>query len=387
MLLLGVEKIRHNARLSFANTISGTDLIVGGRSGSVQLLLYTIFRIGNATSDIDWQSYEEIAALPGVSWTVPLTLGDSHRGFRVIGTNVDYFRYYRYGGSRPLQLAQGELFENNMDMVIGAKVAEDLGYQIGDPVVVNHGLKGTDYSDHDETPFRITGILKATGTPVDKSLHISLQGVEAMHDQKDKIRDIASLRKRRAHQEGETESITALLVGLESKSAAFKIQRYINQYPNESLIAIFPGVALHELWRLMAPAEKALLIISSFVVATSLIGMLSVSLAGLNERRREIAILRSLGANQYQIMGLLVVESTLLTLTGIVTGILLLYVGLFTARPFIETHYGLSMPLSWPGLREFYLISILLLAGILVGLIPAWRAYHNSLLDGLSARI
>ena len=97
MLVLGVEKVRTEAKASFANTISGTDLIVGARSGSIQLLLYSVFRIGNATNNISWNTYRHIATRPGVAWTVPLSLGDSHRGFRVLGTNGDYFRHYRYG--------------------------------------------------------------------------------------------------------------------------------------------------------------------------------------------------------------------------------------------------------------------------------------------------
>lgn len=387
MLLLGVEKVRINARESFANTISGTDLIVGGRSGSVQLLLYSIFRLGSPTSDIAWKSYQDIKAFAGVKWTIPLSLGDSHRGFRVIGTNLDYFRYYRYGSRHKLQMAEGNPFENVMDAVLGSQVAKTLGYRLGDSFVVSHGLKNTAYSDHSGKPFRVSGILKPTGTPVDKSLHISLQGVEAMHENAPGISTISDINKRRRKNAMETDSITAFLVGLENKTIAFKLQRYINQYPGESLIAIFPGVALHELWSMMAIAEKALLMISSFVVATSLIGMLAVSLAGLNERRREIAILRSLGASHHHIINLLVIESTLLTLTGIFLGLILLYSGLWLARPLIVNYYGLYIPISWPDWREIYLLLVLTGAGFLVGLIPAWRAYHNSLLDGLSARI
>lgn len=387
MLLLGVEKVRTNARESFANTISGTDLIVGGRSGSVQLLLYSIFRMGSATSDIAWESYQNVAAQPGVKWTVPLILGDSHRGFRVIGTNADYFRFYRYGRGRELQMVEGRSFANTMDVVLGAQVAEILEYQIGDPVVVSHGVKTTLYSDHKDKPFRVSGILKPTGTPVDRSLHITLEGVEEMHKNWQNKLDISGIKKRRNKKSLETDSITAFLVGLESRTIAFKLQRYINQYPEESLLAIFPGVALHELWGMMNVAERVLLAISTLVVAASLIGMLAVSLAGLNERRREIAILRSLGASHRHIVGLLVVESTLLTLTGIVLGLILLYCSLLLAQPLIETYYGLSIPLSWLNPREIYMLLILTGSGFLVGLIPAWRAYHNSLLDGMSARI
>src|SRR6185295_17966058 len=95
-LLLGVEKVRTGARQSFADTISGTDLIVGARSGSLNLLLYSVFRIGNATNNLTWTSYQDIAARPEVAWIVPLSLGDSHHQFRVLGTSPEYFQHYKF---------------------------------------------------------------------------------------------------------------------------------------------------------------------------------------------------------------------------------------------------------------------------------------------------
>ena len=125
-LLLGVERIRAEARNSFANTISGTDLVVGARGGSIQLLLYSVFRIGNATNNISWGSYREFADLPNVAWTIPFSLGDLHRGYRVLGTTPDYFKYYRYGEKRNLRFSNGDVFDDVFDAVLGADVAEKL---------------------------------------------------------------------------------------------------------------------------------------------------------------------------------------------------------------------------------------------------------------------
>ena len=116
-LLLAVERVRTETRSSFASTISGTDLIVGARSGAVNLLLYSVFRIGNATNNIRWDSYQQIAALPRVKWAIPLSLGDSHRGYRVLGTTPDYFTHYRYGQGRALQLTAGRPFADLFEVV------------------------------------------------------------------------------------------------------------------------------------------------------------------------------------------------------------------------------------------------------------------------------
>jgi putative ABC transport system permease protein len=386
ILLLGVEKVRVNAKSSFANTISGTDLIVGARSGSIQLLLYSVFRIGSATNNISWKSYQHIAQQKGVKWTIPISLGDSHRGFRVMGTSRDYFSVYQYGEKRTLTFTSGKQFEAVFDAVIGSEVAKTLNYSIGDQVIISHGTGSASFTQHKDKPFVISGILEHTGTPVDRTVHVSLAGIEAMH-----VNWNGAVKKRKTSKvvtesNLQPESITAFLVGLDSKIVSFKMQRYINDYAGEPLLAIFPGIALHELWSLMSVAEKALLIISLFVVVAALTGMLAVSLAGLNERRREVAILRSVGASHWHIMGLLITETVLLTMIGIIIGLIMLYSSIWVAQPLIEKNYGLFIPITAPNVRELGMISVLLAASFLVGLVPAYFAYKNSLADGMSVR-
>ena len=386
ILLLGVEKVRVNAKSSFANTISGTDLIVGARSGSIQLLLYSVFRIGSATNNITWKSYQDIAQQKGVKWTIPISLGDSHRGFRVMGTSRDYFSVYQYGEKRTLKFSSGAQFEGVFDAVIGSEVANTLNYSIGDQVIISHGTGSASFAQHKDKPFVISGILEHTGTPVDRTMHVSLAGIEAMH-----VNWQGAMKKRKAKKaltesNLQPESITAFLVGLDSKIVSFKMQRYINDYAAEPLLAIFPGIALHELWSLMSVAEQALLIISLSVVVAALTGMLAVSLAGLNERRREVAILRSVGASHWHIMGLLITETVLLTTIGIIIGLIMLYSSIWVAQPLIEKNYGLFIPITAPNVRELGMISVLLAASFLVGLVPAYFAYKNSLADGMSVR-
>jgi putative ABC transport system permease protein len=388
-LLLGVEKIRTDARTSFANTISGVDLIVGARSGATQLLLYSVFRIGNATNNISMESYREIAAHPLVAWTVPLSLGDSHLGYRVLGTNRDYFKHYRFGRKQNLAFAAGRPFEDIFDTVLGADVAKGLGYKLGDPIVVSHGLGQAGLSRHKDKPFRVSGILAKTGTPVDRTVHVSLAGIEAMHVDwrfgapipgkrvsAGKVREM-NLRPK---------AVTAFLVGLESRLGVFSLQRKINEFRAEPLLAILPGVALQELWDLMGTAETALAIISVFVVVTGLLGMLTMLLAGLNERRREMAILRSVGARPAHIFGLFVAEATLLTVFGVLFGLVLLYALLFIGRPLVETQFGLFISIGLPMERDLVILALIVLAGCVAGIIPAYQAYRRSLADGMMLR-
>lgn len=390
-LLLAVERIRTETRASFASTISGSDLIVGARSGSVNLLLYSVFRIGNATNNIRWDSFEHFAGHPRVKWAIPLSLGDSHRGYRVLGTSATYFEHYQYGRNQALQFTEGQPFDDLFEVVLGAEVADALDYKIGQQIVLAHGVSTVSLVKHDDKPFTVVGILARTGTPVDRTLHISLAGMEALHvDWQNGMpaRGAARLSAEQARELGlQPKAITAMLLGLNSKIATFSLQREINEFRGEPLLAILPGVALQELWSLMGTAEKALFVVSLFVVLTGLIGMLTAILTSLNERRREMAILRSVGARPWHIGSLLVLEAFSLAAAGVGLGLALLYIGIAASRGWLRTQYGLDLPLAAPSLYEWQLLGAILAAALLMGVIPALRAYRQSLSDGLSIRL
>jgi putative ABC transport system permease protein len=389
MLLLGVEKVRTSARASFSDTISDTDLIVGARSGAVQLLLYAVFRIGNATANITWQTFEDLAAQPEVAWIVPLSLGDSHHGFRVLGTTPDYFEHYRYRHGQGLRFEAGARFADLFDAVLGADIAQALGYQLGDPIVVAHGLGDTSLALHDDKPFRVAGILAKTGTPVDRTVHVGLAAIEAIHvdwQSGARIPGQSVSGEQVRQMDLQPQAITAALIGLKSRLDTFKLQRFINEYPEEPLSAILPGVALQELWSLIGVAESALGAISVMVVITALLGMVTMILSSLNERRREMAILRSVGARPRTILGLLVTEAGMLTAAGVAAGVVLVYALLIVLRPLIDARFGLYIDLRPPEARELAMLAIVVVAGVGAGVLPALRAYRLSLADGMTVR-
>jgi putative ABC transport system permease protein len=388
-LFLGVERMRIGAKESFANTISGTDLIVGARAGNVQLLLYSVFRIGNATSNVSMQSIEAIAARDDVAWVVPISLGDSHRGYRVMGTSNDYFEHYRYGNKLPLQFADGHRFDDLFDVVVGAEVAHKLGYRTGTEIIISHGIGAIGGRAHENTPFRISGILKRTGTPVDRTVHVSLGGLEAMHfgwDDNSLFSGFQPDGDQLRELDLKPSSVTAALVGTKSRFAIFQVQRFVNEYAGEPLTAVLPGVALQELWSILGVAETALTAVSAMVVLTAILGMVTMILSTLNERRREIAILRSIGAHTGTVFSLLVLEAGILAAGGILLGTGLLYGLLFALNPWIEQNYGLYLAIEAPSLYEVKLLISILLIALMVGTLPGLRAYRQSLVDGMSVR-
>lgn len=390
-LLIGVEHIRQGARESFRGVISQTDLVVGARTGSLQLLLYSVFHMGAATANVSYASFERYRAHPAVKWAIPISLGDSHRGYRVVATDRSFLDHYRFRNDRRVELAEGAWPEGVFDVALGSEVAEALGYAPGKKIVIAHGMSARSLMNHDDKPFVVVGVLKRTATPVDRALYITLEGMEAIHiDWSDGAPPLPgeetpaeSIRKADIR----IKSITAFLVGAESRIDTLRLQREINVDPAEPLLAVIPGVALAELWRTMGYAENALFAITIIVVLVGLAGMLMSIYATLNERRREMAILRALGARPAQIVALFVFESGVLSFLGALLGTALFYGALLIARPLVEDSLGLVLPLRMLGATEFYYLGGIVLAGLLIGLLPALRAYRNALADGLTIRV
>ncbi len=398
-LLLSLERLRTDIRSSFSQAVSGTDLVVGARTGPVQLMLYAVFRVGGATNNIGMDSVRAIEQHRAVAWVVPLALGDSHRGRPVLGTTTAYFQRFAYGDRQPLQFAQGRPFAGTLDglyeAVLGAEVAQALGYTLGQRITLTHGLAQTPGAlaqEHADKPFTVVGVLAPTGTPVDRTVHVSLQAIEAIHlDWVGGAPLPAAAGFKIAPEEArkfdlEPKTVTAALVGLKNRVAVFNVQRFVAQYSGEPLLAVLPGVALDELWAAVGLGEKALLAISGLVAAVSLASLVAVVLAGLNERRRELAVLRAVGAGPRHVLVLLAAEGALVTLAGAVLGALAAAAAVLWAGPWVQQRFGITLAADVPSAEQWALWWAVVAAGMLASLVPGWRAYRLSLADGLSPR-
>ena len=388
MLYMSVEKLRTSAYTSFTDTISQTDLIVGARTSSVQLLLYSVFRIGNATNNITWESYEDVIDRKEVAWSVPISLGDSHKGFRVMGTNNEFFKRYKFRGGQSIELEQGNNLDDLYDVIIGAGVAEKLNYSVGTPLIVSHGLQS--FSDHDDQPFKVSGILAKTGTPVDNTVIVSLEAIEAIHVDwstgakiPGQITPVEEIRQ----MDLSPKNITAALIGVNSQLQIFQLQRWINEYPEESLSSILPGVALQELWRIVGVVENLLLGISVTVIFTTLIGMTAIIFSSLNERRREMAIWRAMGASPKVVIGLLMLEAFIISVMSIIVSTVMLFLTLYVLQPWIDNTYGILVNIEMLTVKDIYIFMLFIFSASLVSLIPAIRAYWFSINDGMTIKI
>jgi putative ABC transport system permease protein len=392
-LLLGVERLRSDVRENFAQSVSGTDLIVGARSGPMQLLLYAVFRVGGATNNVRIDSLQAIARHRAVAWMVPLSLGDSHRGHPVLATTPGYFEHFRHGDRQPLALAQGRPFSGDLqglyEVVLGAEVADQLGYRLGDKLTLSHGGGGMPGAEHADKPFSVVGILQRTGTPVDRTLHICLQAMEAIH--LDWVAGVPLPGQKISAEQAraadlDPKQVTAALIGLKNRAAVFAVQRAVAEFEGEPLMAVLPGVALDELWDVVGAGERALLAMSAMVAVVSLVGLVAVVLAGLNERRRELAVLRAVGAAPRHVLLMLAAEGALVTLAGVAWGVAAVALAVLALAPWLQSQYGIALTLAAPTVVQWGLLAAVLAAGFGASLVPGWRAYRLSLADGLSPR-
>ena len=392
-LLLGLERLRTDIRSSFALAVSGTDLVVGARTSPVQLMLYAVFHVGGATNNIRMDSVRAVAAHRAVAWVVPLSLGDSHRGRPVLGTTPAYFEHFAYGERQPLAIVQGRAFTATLDglyeAVIGAEVAQALGYRLGHKLTLSHGSADVLAPQHADKPFTVVGVLARTGTPVDRTVHVSLQAIEAIHLDWSAGAPLPGMKiapEFARKFDLEPKQVTAALVGLKNRVAVFNVQRFVAGYEGEALLAVLPGVALDELWSVVGPGEQALLAISGLVAVVSLASLVAVVLAGLNERRRELAVLRAVGAGPRHVLWLLATEGALVTLAGALLGALAAALAVVLAGPALQRQFGITLLPGAPTAAQWGLFGAVLVAGMLASLVPGWRAYRLSLADGLSPR-
>jgi putative ABC transport system permease protein len=391
-LLLIVERLRTGAREGFTGVISQTDVIAGARSSPIQLLLNSVFQIGSASNNVTPKTWEHFRNHPAVAWTIPVSMGDSHKGFRVVATNEDFFAHYHYQRDHRLEFASGKAFTDDHSVVVGARVARELGYTEGTKIILAHGLAAESFVKHETHPFSVSGILKATGTPFDRSLFISLPAMAQMHeaegDRAGNGEDAHHPRDHDSHDDHDhLPGLSAIFIGTKARTDALALQREIQTYEAEPMTAALPGLTLAQLWSALSYAEEALRAVSMLVIVVGLLSMIVALYNSLNERRREMAILRALGARPWMITAILLVEAGLLTGIAVATSIALTYAALTGATGMITANFGISLPITSLSGEEWLRLGVMFLTGLAMAALPARRAYRNALVDGLTIRI
>jgi len=353
------ERMQRDAR--------GIDLVVGAKGSPMQIILSSIYQLDVPTGNISWKQAQEVTRHRAVKKTIPLALGDNYRGYRIVGTHHDYVALY---GAR---LAHGELWQAPLDAVLGSEVAATTGLAVGATFVGAHGLGGRAGEHvHDDKPYRVVGVLAPSGTVVDRIVLTDVASLWAVHADQHDIKDVARIAELLPDDEKE---LTALLVQYATPLAAAMLPRYINQ--NSDMQAASPAYETARLFNIIGVGVDVL---RGFALVLVFAAGLSVFIAlynALNERRYDLAVMRTLGASPARLLLLMLFEGLLLALVGAVLGIVLGH-ALTELLGFALAQAKQVTVTGWAWVNaELWLVVMALAVGAAAALLPAWRAYRT----------
>jgi len=388
VLLLSIERIQQGAEEGFNQSISGVDAIIGPRSSSIELVLYTVFHLGRPTNNITTKTVNDVKLRGDISWLVPIALGDSHKGFRVVATEPNYFEHIKYANGQPLVFSKGVAFAELSEAVLGSDVAEKLSYRVGSKIQITHGSVESIGSKHDDFSFVVTGILNKTGTPIDRAIFLDLKGYELLHlgwKSGKKIFNLDDINLSSLPEDALIpKTVTAAFIGLKSKLTLFNFSKNIREYPKEAISAVIPGIALSELWSIVGLVDKGFQLLSWIIIAISLIAMVTLIIASLDNRKQEMTIYRANGASPKFLAMMVLCESLVIGLTAIVGAIILVTIVTYFATVQLNLALGISPSFKWISMGEIIVFSFILLAGALSSLIPAVMVFRKNLHQTLS---
>ncbi len=397
--LMSVELLRQEARAGFARAAGSVDLIIGPRSGAIELLLQGVFFHGQPRFTLSEPLAAEIAELEPVAWTVPVALGDNVRGQPVVGTTAAFFQHFGYRDRPGLRLAQGRVFTDGAaahEAVVGAQAAVRFGLAVGDTLVLAHGVAMGPGLEHDRAPFRVVGILAPTGLPVDRAVFVPIAALAAIHgyghaeepvprqehlahhppfdEAQHRHEPPPPTHADEAHHEHSEPNL--LLVGLQQPQAALALARWIENHSAEPITVLLPSLALHELWQLLALPERALGIAAALATFWALAAAIGIMALMAWHRRDEVRLWRALGASGRIVLPLLLSETTAAVLLAAAVALALTQATVLAAAPLLGQQYGLVIDSN--ALAALPALALISAVAWLAGLVAVAGVYRRS---------
>ena len=380
-LVIAIIILRQESEEAFNQTATGYELIVGPKGSSLQLTLNTVYQIGVPIQNMPLNVYELLKNDKRVKLAIPYVLGDNYKDFRLIGTVPEIFSEFEYKKGIRYRIDQGKIFENDFEAVIGSETSQRTGLKTGDTFTGSHGVDSYEGAEaHDEFNFKVTGILEKTFTPADRVIFVTMNSVWKIHDhEEDNQKDSAALSKNE-------NTITSILLKLKNPVYFDLIRRQVNdnKYEGINAQAVMPVFEIKQLFDIIGNINSILLVIAYLVIFVAAISILVSLYNSMNERKRDIAIMRSLGATKFTILKIIVLEGALLSLSGSAAGILLGHIAVFFMKNKISDLAGIQISGTTFNIFELYILAGTLFLGILVSTIPALKAYKTDVAKNLN---
>jgi putative ABC transport system permease protein len=368
-LLMAVWVVKEQSRATFAGVTGGFDAVLGARSSQLQLVLNSIYHVEASPGNLAWSDYEAIKKDPRVAQAVPIAVGDNYHGYRLIGTVTNLLADVEYAPGRKFRVAPpGRVFDPQLrEAVVGSFAAQRLGLKYGDKFQPYHGLIFDENSQHVET-YVVVGVLEPSNTPADRVIWIPLEGIQKMagHDPK------------------AATDVSAVLVKLRSPLGGKQLEMLYNKQGNRLTFAWPIGLIIAQLFDKIAWFDRVLALVAWLVALVATGSILASIYNSMNERRREIAILRALGARRRTVFGAIVLEAAAIAALGVVAGFAVYLAILSGAAAVIRAQTGVVLnPLAWNDVMAWAPLGMIAL-GALAGVVPAVKAYRTPVAENLT---
>lgn len=389
----------------FEKNFAGIDLVIGAKGSPLQLILSSLYHLDAPTGNMPVSEAKAFLnpKHPIFKSAIPLSLGDSHRGYRIVGTNTGFIDLYT------AKFAEGKLFEENMEVVVGATVAKNLNIKLADEFKSSHGLIEDENLVHeDAAPFKVVGILEKTGSVIDQLIVTKTQSIWAVHDEHDHEADESAEHDEAEHNHDEAghehnheheeaehsedlplssyedKSITSLLVKFKGRNIqALNMARNINE--NTNFQAATPAIEINRLYTLLGVGEEALKAMALLIIFVSGLSIFISLFSSLRERKYELAVMRTLGARPGFLFQLIIFEGIIIAVLGYFCGIALSHGSMVLLADFLEKSYRYDFSAAIFLKEEIYIFGGSLVIGIIAAIIPAFQAsktdIHATLAD------
>lgn len=416
-LIAATISIKNEVETNFRQSSVGYEMIVGSKGSPMQLVLSTVYMLGNPVGNIRYEVYEDLKKDRRVALALPYAFGDNYAGHRIVGTTDEVFTKFQYAPGKSYEISEGRPFkaESEFEAVIGSEVAKRTGMKIGDTFIATHGLQESSEDtghQHEEKPFTVVGIMKPTGATADKIIYTTLRSVWEIHEHHGAEDEHSDTETEGTHDNHDHDAhhdedgdhdyeqvshahvsdITAVIVKVRSPLFALQFYKQIND--GTMAQAAIPVNEIKSLFDIVGNVDWAFLLITALVIVVALIGMLVAIYNSLNERRREIAIMRSLGAHRRKIFGIITLEAVVISFFGTLAGLLLSKLLLLLVKGYIIESTGVEIGvkvLNFISIKEgvsvpveLILLSVVPLIGALAGLVPAISAYRTDVARNLN---